>query len=495
MTDKTLPFPLDEAGISDWLARWQSMPMNDKVKQLSQILSDLHALENAEGAIWPVLMMLTPPALAFLDELDRLLDMPSQRYSKEKKEKIMHVVLQINQKLSGLLAARTGVFAGHDETCLAAFALTLHTMVGWLQRFYLYRDMPKPLYWETLGALYLRARALALLEKAPPALPLKSDIQYGALTTLFQHCLLYDVCCAGATAKTDVRGLFAVTGTLCGMLRITEHGSATTLYCWHPAMPLPPLRHAAELAQDGLLYLDGAALLELLEAQPNTLTSLLPRLNAYQALRATVDASKFQECGLVIGLHAAVPALNALISQYRILDLSGAIKQPRKTEGLSLEPLPTTVPTVDYLLKELSKTKSTIAALRIKAYATAQTHFFVTQFSSQMGRLDELAILLTPSHKPLLAIVRYLRVEAAIKIKHVLLELIEGEIYPITFGDQNGMIVHKRSGEIELFLPAAYYAKNTIITLPRGVASGRYKLTRFIELTACYVRYEIMLVE
>jgi len=496
MTDKTLLFPLDETGVNDWLARWQNLSINDKVNQLHQVLSHLHESQPPDLTLWPMLMKLAAPTLAFLDELDDFFEAQAPRYSEEKKLKIVHIILQLNQKLSVLLAKQLQNFTAAHEALLPAFALTLHSMAAWLMRFYRYHDMPKPLYWETLGRLYLKARDLALLEHALPALPIKTNLHAGTLQTLFQHCLLYDICCAGATAKTDRIGLFALSGTLCRLLVMREACNDATVYCWHPEADLPPLRYAPDRAREGLLYLDASDLLDVLEAQPNTLTSVLPRLSAYRALRATVDVAKAQECGLVIGLETAVLALNALISQYRILDLSGAIKQPRPSEGLSLEPLQAQVPAVEQLLKELSKIKTTtVNALRIKVYATAQSHFFVTQLSAASGRLDDLAILLPPSRKPLLAIVRYLRVEAAVKIKHALLEIIDGEVYPIPLGNQNGIIVYGRSGAIELFLPPAYYAKNTLITIPRGVASGRYTLTRFIELTACYVRFEIMWVD
>jgi hypothetical protein len=133
-----------------------------------------------------------------------------------------------------------------------------------------------------------------------------------------------------------------------------------------------------------------------------------------------------------------------------------------------------------------------LSANNIGIYPTEDSTFCTTK-TGLACTMDEPVILVYENQPPFFALIRYIQTETGVKLKTLLLEIIDGSVYPLQIGEKQCFIVLRSgSGMAELFLPPNHnYANNSLVSPEKGVFNKSIRIEKFIELTAHFSRYQI----
>jgi hypothetical protein len=175
--------------------------------------------------------------------------------------------------------------------------------------------------------------------------------------------------------------------------------------------------------------------------------------------------------------------LNLLISRYRILELSGAIQEKNTSAQLELVPMEADRHAMASLSTKILKDDKSLSANNIGIYPTEDRAFCTTKTG----------LACTMDEPPFFALIRSSQAETDVKLKSLLLEIINGSVYPLQIGEKQCFIVLRPGSEMaELFLPSNHgYANNCLVFPEKGVFNKSIRIEKFIELTAHFSRYQI----
>lgn len=89
--------------------------------------------------------------------------------------------------------------------------------------------------------------------------------------------------------------------------------------------------------------------------------------------------------------------------------------------------------------------------------------------------------------------IRHIRPDSNIKFKNLLLEKIDGDVYPVELGKIHGFIViRQKNVRAELFLPpASRYGNTAVLAIGRGIIDASLRIEKFIESNMHFARYEV----
>jgi hypothetical protein len=493
-----LPFELTSESVGAWLQSFDRLSAPVKAKLLNGVLSNLRHAQIEKNTLFSMLDSLTVNVLL----LSKLLEHNAQRSdnSPDKARKWMSASMQLPKKLSAAYAqlAYQDALADTRRAVCAYRALQVLSLLN--KRSCLFHEAPEPGVWKKIAELYL-------LAETKQWLTLVLDDRVSGLISLptiqevIKHALLFQSCRPCQYGASDITAIFAATAELAPILRLSPGASDFSLCNWHP--DVDALSHtdstASENPKERILSLDASNLIDFFENQPGkqvefaAYPGLLNRLTAYYETRRSVDPLHSRTSGLIIGSVQAEKFLNILISRYRVMELSG-INQPHITaSNLELVPLDIRNTLASLSSKILADVKN-VSASQLSVFATKERVFCVTKIANLKCSQDEPAILVQEGKPPCLALIRHIRPDSNIKFKTLLLERIEGEVYPLETGNNQGFIVVRPSDNerADLFLPAnSRYRTATVLPSVRGIIDASLKIEKFVESNMHFTRYEV----
>lgn len=491
-----LPFDLTAESVGDWLTSIDQLSHSEKVNLLNGMLNELYNAPIEAGVLFPVLDKLTVTVLM----LSKLIENMAMKENcpPDKVRKWMSVAIQLPKKL-GFTYAR---LANDDSMAQLERRLCIYRAAQILcllnKRTALLYEAPDLSLWKKLAELYVCAEASETLtikmEDSVPGL-----ISYPTIQAAFRHVLLFYGCHVQQCLSSDISSVFSVTAELTPLVRLEHETSDFTLCCWNPDHTLPPFSASQENVNEHTLYLNIQPLLDYFDNHVEKLEkfkafpAVINRLMLYQDIRRSVNPVNPKKCGLIIGPDQAAKFLNTLISRYRILELSGAIQEKREPGKLELVPFEAENKAKASLSTKILNDDKSFSAAQLNAYETAHPAFFLAKIGNLDCSLDEPVILVEEEQPPFFAIIRHLRIETNARLKNLLLEKIDGAVYPVEIGDLQGFIIIRSSSETsELFLPSGvYYNNGTVLNAAKGIVNKSFRIEKFIEMSAYFTRYEI----
>jgi hypothetical protein len=496
-----LPFELTSESVGDWLQSIDRLFAPEKVKLLSGVLSDLAHAQIEKNTLFLMLDRLTENVLL----LSKLLEHNAQRldYSPDKVRKWMSAAMQLPKKLSSAYA-QLAYQDALDDTQKAVCVYRAMQILSLLnKRSCLFHEAPESGIWKKIAELYLLAEAKQWLTLAIDN-PVSGLITLPTIETVVKHALLFQSCHPCQYVTSDITAIFAVTADLAPTLHLSPEASDFSLCNWQPDVDaLPPTEFTeSENAQGRILSLDAGDLIDFFENHPGkqaefvAYPGLLNRLTVYYEIRRSVDPLHSKTCGLIIGNVQAEKFLNILISRYRVMELSGMNQSHKNASHLELVPLEIRNTLASLSSKILADVKN-VSASQLTVFPTKDPAFWVTKIAHLKCSQDEPAILVQEGKPPCLSLIRHIRPDSNIKFKNLLLERIEGEVYPVEIGKNRGFIIVRRDSErAELFLPPNSRHRNTtVLAIDRGIIDAALKIEKFVELNIHFARYEVSFVE
>jgi len=491
----TLPFSLTTDAVGDWLLSLDKLLVPERINLLNGVLNDLVNAPIDRNTLFLMLDKLTESVLL----LSKLLEHNAQRvdYAPDKARKWMTAALQLPKKLSFAFAqlAKDGALPDAQKLVCAYRAMQILCLVS--KRSTLFHEAQDLSLWKKFAELYLLAQARHWLTLAIDD-PVPGMIAQPSLDAVIRHCLLFHGCHPYRYGAADITAIFTLAAELAPLARLTPEPADFTLCHWRPEALLPPEAIDTENPQYPEIALNTDHLIEFLEAHPDkqvklaAFPGLLNRLTAYYEIRRSVDPLHAKKSGLIIGGAQATRFLNVLISRFRVMELSGINPSPHKAARLELVPLEIRN-TMASLSSKILADVNNVSANQLTIFATQERAFCVAKVANLKCSQDEPTIIVQEGLAPCFALIRHIRVESNLKFRNLLLERIEGEVYPVEIGKNQGFIILRPEAErAALFLPSeCRHGNTTVLAIARGIIDAALKVEKFVEFSAHFVRYEV----
>jgi hypothetical protein len=493
---QALPFEITTDSISNWLLSLDQLIPSEKINLLNGALSELAEVPIEKNTLFSMLDKLTDNVLL----LSKIMEHNARKAanSPDKARKWMATAIQLPKKLSFAYAQLAHEDALPDAQKAVCAYRAMHILGLLIKRSTLFHEVPDSSLWKKFAQLYLLAE-----EKQWLALPLSQRtpgmISQPTIEALTKHALLFYACHPHRYEASAIAGIFAAIAELVQHVRLGLDASDAALCHWQPDALLPPDCSDPDNPEQRTLSLQSRDLADFFETHPDQLQKfaafpgLVDRLTAYYEIRRSVNPLTSKTCGLIIGSATAQKFLNVLISRYRVMELSGMNHGHQKASHWELVPLEIRNTLASLSSKILADVKN-VSASQLSVFATKERVFCVTKIAHLECSRDEPAILVQEGKPPCLALIRHIRPDSNIKYKNLLLEKIEGEVYPLETGNNQGFIVVRPSDNerADLFLPAnSRYRTATVLPSVRGIIDASLKIEKFVESNMHFTRYEV----
>jgi hypothetical protein len=494
MTD-ALPFELDPESINNWLTVLEPLSVNDKVNQLYTIIKKLSNSAIEAPVLCSILDQLAPAILMASNSLVHIATSNKATHAADKTRKLVHFSIQLTRTLCFAYCniSNDSTLTKVQQASIIYKAMQLACLL--VRRNAVFYEAPDTALWAKISELYLNAKALAILDL---------DIQdfvpgLNRLLTIeavLKQTLLFSICNAYDFSPSEIADIFHATGKLCHLLTLDSNPSESSFFCWHPDSLAAPHYTDPYRADDGILYINTSGLIRYFESNTahlqhyQTFLSTLNRLTAYEPVRESADPTSPTECDIAIGTAWAAQLLKMLINRFRILELSGILEEQSEPAELELEPLEDGKNTFGFITTKFLKDERPAFIIKTRAFKT-DTPYFYTAKISQDCVIGEPLVFIRENKKPLLGIIRYLRIEPVINMKNILLEILDGDVYPIEINEKEGFIIKRADGKTEFLLSPDNYRTGTCFSIDKRLVNGTFCIGKFIESTPHFMRFQV----
>lgn len=492
-----LPFELTAVSIDKWLVTFDALSYAEKVNQLNKIITELSQSSLEASALFLVLDKLTETFLMLSNILEHMATNEKKTAFPDKVKKNKILAIQMPKKLCFTYAKLSNEITITNEQQMLCIYRAMQILCLLIKRNTLFYEAPDATLWKKLAELYLKAETSYLLDAdivdSVSGLASQPTIQAVAKQALFFY-----ICNAYFDSPSDINAIFSAVADLADRLMLDKEPSELTPCYWNPYSQLPPLSVSPENREEQALYLDTSKIIGYFESNTDqferyqVLAPALMHLTAYAEIRRSVNPSVQTDCNLIIGIPQALRFVTVLTSRYRILELSGAFQHQSKSSRLELVPMEDDNNHLAFLSAKILKDDASFSVSKIKTYQTANPFFCTAKVGNIDCSMDEPVILSYKNQRPCFAVIRHIRVEASIKLKNLLIEIIDGAVYVIEVEGHQGFIIARSFDKTELFLPRVKGLVNVPEIFSATTISDRnFRIEKFIELTAHYSRYQV----
>lgn len=491
-----LPFELTPGSVEQWLVTLETASAAEKINQVNKVITDLLSSAIDAKPLLRVLNELLPPVLMLASILERQSLADRSAAAREKSGKYRALSLQMPKKLCflyGKIAADSALDEAEQALC---FYRAIQMVSLLVKRATLFYEGPDLSLWKKFGEI-CQEISKRKLYKVPIENEVSGLVRYPNIESGVKHVLLFQAVNAYGLAPQEISDIFAATGRLSPLVVLDGKPSDADSFQWNPRGYFPPLSAYQDAKGENTLYINTEKLTAYLESHGDEAVSrhlkaldTWRRLTAYRDIIRSVRPASQISCGLMVGNAQIGRFLTTLISRYRILELSGEIKAKTALKKLELVPLEVKNAMGHLSTKVLNDDKS-LSVHNAKLFATEDRAFYTTKMRNANFTFGEPALILSENKKPLFGVLRHIRNEQGVELANILIEVINGDVYPFDGGEFQGFLIVETSGAIDLFLPpAAGLIVGTALT-EKGGASRSFRIEKFIELTVNFSRYRV----
>ena len=493
-----LPFEPKIESIKQWQSSIDRLTHSEKASELNGVLNKLETAPIEKEALLEIANELTESILLVSKLLER--SVISSQSAQGKSRKSMSVALQLPQKLGFLFAQLAQQEALPETQRVYCIYRGLQILTVVCQRTTLFYEAPDLALWKKIAGLYLLAEARQWLtttvEDCLPGL-----IRQPTIEDLVKHVLLFYGCLPYQYAESDIAAIFSMTAELSGMVRLESTASDFAMVYWSPDSFLPPQCSNTYLSEEPVFSIDASKLVDFLERNPEEskklkkVPGMLDRLTAYHDIRCSVDPGKPNRCGLIIGNTQVSKFLNLLISRYRVLELTESLQRhllmKYKWELVPLEIRNTLASLSSKILADVNN----ISSRQLTIFETDKYAYCTAKIANAECAVDEPAILVIEDQPPCFAVIRHSRSDSNPKFRNILIERIDGEVYPLEIEENQAFIIRRpASVKTELFLsPNHRLSPHAVLRKIKGIIDDPIKVEKLLEYNAHFARYQVSL--
>ncbi|MEF3075347.1 hypothetical protein V2P20_09940 [Methylobacter sp. Wu1] len=490
-----LPFELDSESVNNWLAALEPLSVNNKVNQLYTIIKKLSNSAIEAPALYSVLDQLAPAILMASNSLVHIATSNKATHAVDKTRKLVHFSIQLTKTLCFAYCSisNDSALTKAQQASIIHKAMQLACLL--IRRNAVFYEAPDTALWAKISELYLNAKALDILDLDIQDTDSSLNRQL-TIEAVLKQVLLFSICNAYDFSPSEIADIFHATGKLCRLLTLDTNPSESSFFCWHPDSLAAPQYIDPYRTNDGVLYINTTGLIRYFESNTahlphyQTFLSTLNRLTAYEPIRESADPANPTVCDMAIGTAWVAQLLKMLINRYRILELSGALEEQSEPAELELEPMEDGKNTFGFITTKFLKDERPAFIIKTRAFKTDSPGFYMAKVSQDCA-IGEPLVFIQENKKPLLAIVRYLRIESVMNLKHILLEILHGDVYPIEINEKEGFIIKRAGGKTEFLLSPDNYRTGTCFAIDKRLVNGTFCIDKFIESTPHFMRFQV----
>ncbi|MGJ0429410.1 hypothetical protein [Methylobacter sp.] len=489
------PFALDPESIDNWLAALEPLSVNDKVNQLYTLIKKLSNSAIEASVLYSVLDQLAPAILMASNSLVHIATSNKAAHAADKTRKLVHFSTQLTKTLCFAYCSisNDSTLCKAQQASIIYKAMQLSCLL--MRRNAVFYEAPDTALWAKISELYLNAKAFDILDldiqDVAPSLNRQLTIE-----AALKQALLFSICNAYDFSPSEIADIFHATGKLCRLLILDTNPSESSFFCWHPDLLAAPQYTDPYRTNEGGLYINTSGLIRYFESNTahlqhyQTFLSTLNRLTAYEPVRESADPASPTECDMAIGTAWAAQLLKMLINRYRILELSGTLEEQSEPAELELELMEDGKNTFGFITTKFLKDERPAFIIKTRAFETNSPYFYTAKISQDCA-IGEPLVFIRENKKSLLAIIRYLRIESVMNLKHILLEILDGDVYPIEINEKEGFIIKRVDGKTEFLLSPDNYSTGTRFAIDKRLVNGTFCLAKFIESTPHFMRFQV----
>lgn len=490
------PFKPDSESVKDWLFTLEHLSVNDRINQLYSVIKNLSTMAIEAPALCPVLDQLAPAILMTSSSLEQMAtNNQSRPYSADKTKKLISFAIQLTRTLcfAYCTISNDKALTKSQQASIVYKAMQLASLLT--RRGAVFYQAPDSTLWARISELYLHAQSLDVLNHAIQDV-VPGLARHPTIEAVLKQTLLFSICNAYRYSALEIDDIFSATGRLCHLLELDPNPSESSFFCWHPESLTAPGYADPDRAEEGTLYINTSKLTVYFQANIaprqhyKTFLSTLNRLNAFETIRKSTDPLNPVECNIAIGTAKTTQFLTMLINKYRILELSGVMEEQAEPAKLELEPMEHEKNTFGLLATKLLKHEKPAFIINTRAFKTHSPYFYMAKISQDCA-IGEPLVFIRENKRPLLAIIRHLRIEPVVNMKSILLEILDGDVYPIERNEKEGFIIKYPAGTTEVILTPDNHATGTEFFIDKGLINGTFRLDKFIESTPHFMRFQV----
>jgi hypothetical protein len=490
------PFKPDSESVKDWLVKLEHLSINDRINQLYSVIKNLSTTAIETPALCSVLDQLASAILMTSSSLEQMAtNNQSRPYSADKTKKLISFAIQLTRILCFAYCniSNDNALTRSQQASIIFKAIQLASLL--IRRGAVFYQAPDSTLWARISELYLHAHSRDVLNFAIQDV-VPGLARHPTIEAILKQTLLFSICNPYQYSTLEIDDIFSATSKLCHLLELDPNPSESSFFCWHPESLTAPRYTDPDLAEEGMLYINTSKLTVYLQANTaprqhyKTFLSTLNRLNAFETIRKSTDPLNPVECNIAIGTAKTTQFLTMLINKYRILELSGVMEEQAQPAKLELEPMEHEKNTFSLLTAKLLKDEKPVFIINTRAFKTHSPCFYMAKISQDCA-VGEPLVFIRENKRPLLAIIRHLRIEPVVNMKNILLEILDGDVYPIERNEKAGFIIKYPAGTTEVILTPDNHATGTEFFIDKGLISGTFRLDKFIESTAHFMRFQV----
>ncbi|MCL7419317.1 MAG: hypothetical protein M8364_00220 [Methylobacter sp.] len=473
----------------------ETLSTHDRINHLYSIITKLSNSAIESTLLYSVLDQLTPAILIASNGLELRAINGKASLPMDKTKKLVNLAIRLIKPLCFTYCniSNDNTLTKSQQASIVYKAMQLASLLT--RRGTVFYQAPDSALWAKISELYLHAQSLDVLNIAIQDV-VPDLARHPTIEAVLKQTLLFSICNPYQYSALEIDDIFSATGRLCHLLELDPNPSESSFFCWHPESLTAPRYADPDRAEEGALYINTSKLTVYIQANTaprqhyRTFLSTLNRLNAFETIRESTDPVNPVECNMAIGTAKTTQFLTMLINKYRILELSGIMEEQAEPAKLELEPMEHEKNTFGLLTTKLLKDEKPAFIINTRAFKTHSPYFYMAKISQDCA-IGEPLVFIRENKRPLLAIIRHLRIEPVVNMKNILLEILDGDVYPIERNEKEGFIIKYPARAAEVLLTPDNHATGTEFFIDRGLISGTFRLDKFIESTPHFMRFQV----
>ena len=487
------PFAFEPDSVTEWLVKTSASETTQASEQLYKALKFINKGSLRAEALYPILEKLTPEVLHHANCLEALFSKTGTDLS-AKMRKVARLSIQLLRQL-GLSynhLASGNQFDSQQQTLIIKRALQVIALA--MRQSALIHERPSETLWKLIGDLYLQAEYNNILQ-----IEAREKIQVlnkqASIDAVIKQNLLFALCNPYRFTSEEINAVFAFSESHCQQLKMSTQASdlaASNFYWDYGSRVSPQPVYYGALTKSKLL-LDTHELCEYLISakysgplSKETNQSIHATLTNYRSIINSTTPGNPRIYHLIIGFQ-------------QIVDFIEAPQQYASCNDFELEPL---------VERDFSKAtqkpgkiwqqnNSNVFVNTAKVQPTQNASLDVAELQTMPNDLGEPAVLFTSKERPVLCVIRQIQKNAQVNIWRILLEKLTGEISYVQItakSKSKATAILLRAGDAsrEILLPVDKYSTGSgIRVLQRGQQFQELTLTRLVDFTPHYMRYQV----
>ena len=498
ITNTSLPFELNPAGLSRWLESLSSLPHAQAGHQLNEALKQLKLEKCEPSTLLPLLINLVALTLHLANHLSS--GVSTETDLSDKAIKMAKMSMQLTRRLA-LLFCRLAESKTTESLIQASSIYYALQLIGYSMRSNsLCYEIPSATLWKKSAALFQLAVANDCLLPNQTTKVAEFKTQSSVLSVIKRN-LLFSILQPSLYKASDIQPLFQLANQMADQLIITTDREPHCVgFYWDLGKDLPPypVKKFTRTLPDGFMAIDSQPISNAMALgtvstllNPSTQNKLAVVLGSYQPLFNAISPGPPSSGKLISGF---VKIGNYLLEVNRLAKIHQLSTQlPNSSDplkNLSLVPLEHQRNVFDVADRSFGKQQNVTIAVNL--LKTPNSRYWVAESRTLNCSTGDIVLMIREQHPASLAIVRQQRINDLSNAAQFLLELMPGTCSLYNLDNSSGyvIVISDSGGSAQAFLPCGKYSLHSTLHLGSGIS---LQLKAHLEQNHFFERFHVQL--